>query len=204
MDNFKLKEQKYFYFIHTMMPHVPFIFNSDCTLREKLIGKQLDDPTLGTNIMPGAFYLELKDVDYKNNYECMLKRVYEFTSFINKHDPRSNVIIMADHGLTLVSNNYKYSIEELEKITFTGYDTFALVKMNKTCQQYEADKLNFANAIRILLGCSFKSKIDLLDRKNFFVDYEFGSFTTGGRFRVRKVESREDEINFFLPTGSNK
>ena len=111
---------------------------------------------------------------------------------------------MADHGVSLVINNYKYSVEELEKISFSGYDTFALVKMNKTCQQYESDKLNFANAIRILLGCSFKSEIDLLDRKNFFVDYEFGNFSTGGRYRVRKVETLEDEINFFISSRSNR
>ena len=35
---------------------------------------------------------------YKEQYECMLKRIDQFADFLNKNDPNANVVILSDHG----------------------------------------------------------------------------------------------------------
>ena len=93
MDNFKFKNQGYFFLIHHMMPHKPYVFHSDCSTKKNLslvdkkkllyLNKRLKNKTLEAR-------------DYKENYECMLKRVNQFASFINKNDPEANIIITGE------------------------------------------------------------------------------------------------------------
>ena len=35
---------------------------------------------------------------YEKNYQCMLKRIKEFTKFINQFDPDAMIVIQSDHG----------------------------------------------------------------------------------------------------------
>ena len=36
MDNFKLKNQGYFFFIHSFVPHQPYVFNTDRSIKKGL------------------------------------------------------------------------------------------------------------------------------------------------------------------------
>ena len=113
---------------------------------------------------------------YKENYECMLKRVDEFISFINKNDPEANVIITSDHG------------HDVKNFYHLRYDTFVLVKVNKECQQNVSDNLNTANGVRLILGCTVGQKFNFLERKSYWVDFEKGTFTIGGQLRLEKLD----------------
>ena len=167
MDNFKFKNQGYFFYLHNEIPHDPFVFDSDCSsripveysygdVREKFDEKGLDN--------------KHTYIGYKKNYECMIKRVFEFINFINKNDPEANVIITADHG----------------RPPFV-FDTLTMVKLNKECQQNISDKLNFPNNARVLLGCTVGQKINLLERKSYSVKFERGSWSVGGVFKLERI-----------------
>ncbi len=67
-----------FFFIHSMMPHAPFIYDKNCKLADNQ-----KDLTLG----------------YKMNYLCSLKKVKEFQDYIMLNDKNAVVVIQGDHGL---------------------------------------------------------------------------------------------------------
>ena len=105
----------------------------------------------------------------------MLKRVYEFINFINKNDSDANVIITSDHGHQII--DYFYLM----------YDTFTLVKINEKCKKNISDNLNTPNAARLLLGCTVGQRIKMLEKKSYFVDFERGNFSIGGKLRIKKI-----------------
>ena len=104
----------------------------------------------------------------------MLKRVNEFIDFINKNDPDANVIITADHGI--------------EDVFALPWEIFTLIKMNEKCQQNIGDKINIPNGVRLLLTCTVGQKINLLEKKTYYVLFERGNYTIGGRFRLKRLD----------------
>ena len=172
MDNFKLKNQGYFFFIHSLPPHTPYVFDSNCNIKKgfEFIDRKKTD-YLKKVIENNSIHFKA----YKENYECMLKRVYEFINFINKNDPDANVIITSDHG------------HQISDYFYLMYDTFTLVKTNEKCKKNISDNLNTPNAARLLLGCTVEQKIKMLGKKSYFVDFERGNFSIGGKLRIKKI-----------------
>ena len=182
MENFKFKNQGYFFFIHNFLPHAPFVFNSDCVLKKgfEKISREKEEEILQSAAKDKNKTLE----GYKEQYECMLKRVDEFVNFINKYDPDASVIITADHG-----NNVK-------NFYYLGYETFTLIKVEKKCQKDISDNLNTANGVRLILGCTVGKKINFLEKKIYHVDFERGLFTIGGRLSLKRLDP--DNYSSFL------
>ena len=172
-DNFKFKNQGYFFLIHSLIPHWPYTFNSDCTIKkgleildEKKI--QIEGKERSNNILEAKYY--------KEQYECMLKRVDEFVNFIDKNDPEANVVIISDHG------------HNIKDFFILGYDTFALVKKNKECQQNVPDNLNIANGARLILGCTVGQKFGFLEKKLYYVYFQRGDMTIGGKLGLERLD----------------
>ena len=134
MNNIEFENKGYFFFIHNMLPHTPYLFNSDCTLKSKplLTTKNYIEKHKHKSGTIGDFE------GYKANYICMLKRVYEFVNFINKKDRNANVILISDHG------------QNIEDFFYLRFNTFTLVKINEACQQNISDKLNTAKGARLV------------------------------------------------------
>ena len=143
MNNINFKNKGYFFLLHNLIPHDPYSFNSDCTLKENPLKVWGNIQTSKSGDVMG----------YKDNYECMLKRVDEFVNFINKNDPDANLIIMSDHGLNI------------KDFFYLRFDTFALVKMGKKCKKKISSNLNFPNAARLLIKCSVGQTPDLVKKQ---------------------------------------
>ena len=182
MDNFKFKNKGYFFFIHHMMPHHPLAFHSDCTLKK---GLEIIGRSQLKNIQTIQKIKAIHAQGYKENYECMLKRVNEFVNFINKNDPEANVIITSDHA------------HDIKDFFYLRYDSFTLVKTNKECQQNVSDNLNTANGARLILGCTVGQKFNFLEKKVYFVNFERGHFSTGGKLRLKKLNP-DDYYEFIM------
>ena len=103
------KNKNYIFFIHHFSPHEPHIFNSDCSINRSK---------------------ELEWQGYKKSYECALKRVKELVSYINQNDPNAIVIIQSDHGVDPNDELIKFKGRDF-KPTFSSYDMFNLIKVNK-------------------------------------------------------------------------
>ena len=70
-----------------------------------------------------------------------------------------------------------------------GFDTFAMVKRNNTCKQKPNENLNTANAARFLLSCTLNQKIDQLEKKLYYVYFEQGDMTIGGKLGLEILDS---------------
>ena len=122
---------------------------------------------------------------YKSQYICMLKRVNEFTDFINKKDPNANVIIIGDHGTNI------------EDFFYSRYDIFTLIKTNEECRHNVSEILNTANAARLLIGCTIGQTPEFIEKKNYFVNFESGNINIGGRYRFEEVDPNSDYSGLF-------
>jgi hypothetical protein len=134
MNNIEFENKGYFFYIHHMLPHDPYLYNSDCTLKTKKI-ITYDEMTF---FRKPKLRKTANFEGYKANYICMLKRVYEFVNFINKKDRNANVILISDHG------------QNIEDFFYLRFNTFTLVKINEACQQNISDKLNTAKGARLV------------------------------------------------------
>ena len=175
MNNINFKNKGYFFLLHNLIPHDPYSFNSDCTLKENPL-KEWGNIQIskGGDVM-----------GYKDNYECMLKRVDEFVNFINKNDPDANLIIMSDHGTNI------------KDFFYLRFDTFALVKMGKKCKKKISSNLNFPNAARLLIKCSVGQTPDLVKKQSIYVTYEKGNIEIGGKFKFSEVDTSDDYSYLF-------
>ena len=84
-DFYKENKSKnsYFYFIHHMSPHWPYITSKDCSY----------------NFSPGKLNYE----GYKDAYLCNLKKIEKFINHTNKSDPNSIIIFQSDHSWQMSS-----------------------------------------------------------------------------------------------------
>ncbi len=172
-SDFQLRNKGYFFLIHSLMPHWPYTFNSDCSLKKGLeildLKKiQMEGKKRSDNILEAKFY--------KEQYECMLKRIDQFADFLSKNDPDANVVIISDHG------------HNIKDHFILGFDTFAMVKKNKKCKQKIKDNLNTANGARIMLGCTLGQEVNLLEKKLYYVYFERGDMTIGGKLGLEKLD----------------
>ena len=116
----------------------------------------------------------------------MLKRVSEFTEFINIFDPNAMIIIQADHGVFQDNLEYYFTNNQIKNILngdnknfykFQGSDIFTLVKVSKKCDHYLSNQIDNVNAIRLLLSCATDQKVKLLETKSFVeIDKLFRGF----------------------------
>ena len=157
--NLKKEKKNHFTFIHAELPRIvylpiynPLTFNEDCSIlihsKEKindLKRKSITQPT------PVWRSYELTKPLYEKNYLCMLKRVKEFTKFIDKFDPDAMVIIQSDHGTINAPELLNEQGVRLNKI-------FTLARVTNECENYLSNKIDNINAIRLLLSCATNQK----------------------------------------------
>ena len=129
-----------------MMPHNPYIYNTDCTY-------------------DGSAKNNLKDQleGYKKNYFCTIKRINEFLDFIEKNDPGAIVVLQGDHGFKN-DNNFTYE-NDLEK-----FKIFNLLKTPDECKNYYKNnkRLGNINSIRVVLNCAFDLDLKLINNYPVF------------------------------------
>ena len=157
----KLKKEKkpHFTFIHSELPRLfylpvyhPLTYNEDCSmlLHSKEEIKELKRKSITLTTAEWRTNEFTKPL-YEKNYKCMLKRLKEFTKFINQFDPDAMIIIQADHGTLnnpkLLDDQGKY----LNKI-------FTLVKVSNECEGNLSNKIDNINAMRLLLSCATNQK----------------------------------------------
>tara|TARA_Y100000816_G_scaffold292605_1_gene289016 strand:- start:1626 stop:3179 length:1554 start_codon:yes stop_codon:yes gene_type:complete len=150
MNNLKsldLEKKNYFFLIHHMSPHNPFVFKKDCSKRE--INSLLND----------------RDLEgFKESYLCALKKIEELYFFVQKYDPEAILVFQGDHGW-----NFNHDNRNSINIEFYNPNTFNLIVAPKKCtKDISKEYLNMINTARIVLGCSINKKIKMVPTKRFF------------------------------------
>ena len=143
MKNFNFDDKSYFFLIHHLSPHEPYIYKSDCSYQE---------PQKNFGLYPEG---------YRNAYKCVLKKVIKLVEFINKKDPNAILVVQGDHGGGFGKNDVEVQEDMLK--------TFTLLKINNTqCKNLDLDgKLDMVNTVRLLLSCATNQKPNLLVKKSY-------------------------------------
>lgn len=150
IDKFIKKSKKinfnsgaYFFLIHHMSPHDPYIYNPNCTYRQ---------PTKTKEIYPKG---------YSDAFQCVLKKIENLITHINQNDPDSVIIIQGDHGGALGNNDRERTLDATK--------AFLLLKLNSTkCNNTDFEnKLDMVNNVRLALSCATDQEVKLLKKKTF-------------------------------------
>ena len=108
--------EKNFFLIHEIFPH-PMRFNENLVI----FNKECKRINIDANFFDEQKkkYPELNEdfYGYDTNYLCFLKRLRNFLDFINKKDPKSIVIVQADHGIPdkKFNSNSIFTLVKIEK-----------------------------------------------------------------------------------------
>lgn len=144
MNNFDYNDKSYFFLIHHLSPHEPFIYKKDCSYQ---------DPQKSSKIYPDG---------YKSAYQCVLKKIIKLVEFVEKKDPKAVLAIQGDHGGGFGNNDLEIQQDILK--------TFTLLKINNTnCKNLDlSNKLDMINTARLLLSCATNQEPNLLEKKSYF------------------------------------
>ena len=89
-----------------MSPHDPYLYNPNCTYRQ---------PTKTKEVYPKG---------YSDAFQCVLKKIENLITHINRNDPDSLIIVQGDHGGGLGNNDRERMLDATK--------TFLLLKLNST------------------------------------------------------------------------
>ena len=115
-----LPDKQTFYFVHHMSPHWPYLTSNDCKYKK----------------FPGEKNLK----GYNASYYCVLKRIIDTITYLEKYDPNATVIFQSDHNSKLFRDKDEKHI-------------FNLFKLNKSCEVSESQNLNNVNILRLVFSC---------------------------------------------------
>ena len=150
LENIKtidLKSKNYFFLIHHMSPHNPFVYNKDCSKRK--VNTLLDDRD---------------SKGYESSYHCALKKIKELYNFVKQNDPNSIMIFQADHGW-----NFKGDNRNAKSAKYYNPYTFNMIISQNSCNRKEIlNKINMINTARLAISCSINKPLDLLPSKKYF------------------------------------
>lgn len=159
------RKGKYYYFIHIVSPHAPFVFDKD--------GSELDDPMSSSFINDCAEYThgDPERIDnYKNMYarqtEYIYKRTAKLVETIIAESPVKPIIILqSDHGpcsnvdqTSYVSSNICERVPILNALYFPGV-SFTV-----------KDTMTPVNTYRLLFDLYFGGDYEMLPDKSYFVN----------------------------------
>ena len=132
-----------FYFVHYFYPHDPFVLDENCNTVE-----EITDEFIG----------------YKNAYNCVLKKLTQFTSALDKHDPNSTVLVLSDHGWNRFENNDKNRLNNHIYIFNYSYSKKCLLQLNN---------MSYLNLFREYLACHYDIEFKY-NHKNEYYDVKSG------------------------------
>ncbi len=143
---FKKEDQLYFYFLHDHIIKEPYQYNANC---DKITYTN-EDEVIDINIS-----------GYIKTYECVIKKLNKFITFLNKNDPNATVIIQSDHGFRAPYKDYK---------DIRRYEIFNLIKVNDSCKTHISNNIDNVNSARFALSCATSTSVKILEKKTYFTN----------------------------------
>ncbi len=132
------KNKKYndlkFVFIDLMLPHVPFNVTKNCSPRPE-----------NKNTYEG----------YKDSYQCALKEILDFTTYLSKEDPKAIIVFQGDHGF-IIPEKIKTRKDKItyEQLLYRA-SIFNAVKAPEECFEKYGKPYTSVNTIRFALNCAY-------------------------------------------------
>jgi len=134
MEKSKKDYNSKFVFIDLMLPHVPFNVTKNCSPRAE-----------NKNTYEG----------YKESYQCALKEISDFTTYLSKEDPKAIIVFQGDHGF-VIPEKIKTRKDKItsEQLLYRA-SIFNAVKAPKECFKKFGKPYTSVNTIRFVLNCAY-------------------------------------------------
>lgn len=156
----KESDRPFFLFAHTVPPHAPYAYNSDCTVKDAF-DHGYAEALFGTD-------KEFFD-GYFDNIQCADKMVADFVSYIAENDPEGIVILFSDHGshFTMDWRKKPWTPRQITE----RYGVLNAVRAPQNCQDTLYDGMSNVNIMRFVFGCLTETPPVYLEDKQFFSSY---------------------------------
>jgi hypothetical protein len=151
-----IRDKNYFFYIHHMAPHWPYVYNEDCTERDGTSSREATANFIG----------------YKKSYICVLKKIDKLMLYINKNDPNAIVIIQGDHGFEFDHTGNLKSSGFTKNNAIKRLTHFNAIKINDECKSFISNNIGSINAVRLALSCATNQKPKLIEEKSYVGFYE--------------------------------
>ena len=151
-----IKDNNYFFYIHHMAPHFPYVYNEDCSERDGSSHRRVSANFIG----------------YKESYICVLKKIDKLMSYINKNDPNAIVVIQGDHGFEFDHTGNLKSSGFSKNNAIKRLTHFNAIKINDECKSFISNNIGNINAMRLALSCATNQKPKLIKEKSYVGFYE--------------------------------
>ena len=179
LENFNLKlndiykdNKKKFIFLHSLPPHPPYEFNSDCSKKTDF----LDHVSSHYN---DKYYSLLDQKNfYLENIKCVNKYLVKTIDNILELDKDPIILLTSDHGARIGNNHIieekydekiDYNLKIDPKIFNSFFNISSMMYIPKRCHKFYKKNISLVNESRILLSCLLNKRIELLDDKFYLV-----------------------------------
>ncbi|MGH8874695.1 MAG: sulfatase-like hydrolase/transferase, partial [Acidimicrobiia bacterium] len=156
-----------FVFLHLILPHPPFVLNSDCRLEteDSLQEAGREDPASGP-----AYLLEWR-LGYVQQVRCANRMVL---TLVDHLPPDAVVVVMGDHGPDS-HLQLKLSPEDWEGIhIYERFPVLAALRLPERCDEVP-DDLATVNTFRTVFACLFQADLPLLPSHHYISPPTFSS-----------------------------
>lgn len=132
----------FFLFAHILSPHPPFIYHSDCSIRDEFL---LDlDPTTAQFLSDSEMHRQ-----YVEQIPCVNTQMMEAVDAILKRDENALIVIQGDHGLGHLA---------AEMGTYDGkmrarYGILNAFRLPERCADLVYDSISSVNTFRLVFAC---------------------------------------------------
>jgi len=177
LETFKHRSSKpRFTFIHELSPHLPYIYNPDCTIMKE--GRDTGELS----------EVEIVQSNYLKTSFCALRSALAASKKIASLDPDAIIVIQADHGssVPLAKNQGSAYVNTLREDVNLENDVVALrmgivnlIRVPEYCNKFTDLALDNVQSIRLAVSCGFGFEPILGKARSFWGFYEenpsFGS-----------------------------
>ena len=101
---------------------------------------------------------------YKANYQCILKVISEFTSFLAVEDPEAIIVFQADHG-----HIFPKEIETPNDDIWYKANIFNAIKAPENCFKKYKKPRSTINTIRFIINCAYGFDLPYLQQVHFHI-----------------------------------
>jgi hypothetical protein len=153
------EEGPFFFHAHFSMPHMPFRFNSECTLLNLT-----DHPD------PYEPILAKWQKSFREQLICAEKQLSQLVDAILVSDPEAIIVIQSDHGSAHASYTHIPQFEFSSDDIKVARGIFSAFRVPQNCRNYLRDGLSPVNTFRFVFSCLDGSNPIFLQDLTFAVD----------------------------------
>jgi hypothetical protein len=151
----------YFMFMHQLLPHPPYKFLPDCTVRG----------TFNDSMGADSWDEDRKSL-YIDNLKCANRRIDQLTELVAQGDPGAIVIVVGDHG-SAFTVNWDRPLEEWTPSEIAERNgALSVARFPERCRSWLSPAINSVNLMRLAYACASGLKPSLLRNKSFITTYK--------------------------------